>query len=72
MFQFNVAHCFFVWLNQQAVPMTSYHRTQIAGLQTADGRTFVHWKGAAEIMLEFCSQTLEADGTCSPLTPEKV
>ncbi|KAG0585877.1 hypothetical protein KC19_2G046200 [Ceratodon purpureus] len=36
---------------------------------TPDGRTFVHWKGAAEIVLEFCSHSLAPDGSSVPLDP---
>ncbi|KAH8939144.1 hypothetical protein BDL97_15G022200, partial [Sphagnum fallax] len=39
---------------------------------TRDGKTCVHWKGAAEIMLELCTHTLEADGSITPLTPDKM
>ncbi|CAM6016725.1 unnamed protein product, partial [Sphagnum balticum] len=41
-------------------------------IRTRDGKTCVHWKGAAEIMLELCTHTLEADGSITPLTPDKM
>ena len=36
-------------------------------VQAPDGKTYVHWKGAAEIVLEFCTSTLAPDGTLNPL-----
>lgn len=35
--------------------------------QAIDGKTYVHWKGAAEIVLDFCTYTLTPDGTAVPL-----
>ncbi|XP_024395320.1 calcium-transporting ATPase 8, plasma membrane-type isoform X2 [Physcomitrium patens] len=39
---------------------------------TQEGKTYVHWKGAAEIVLDFCSKILQPDGTMIPLDPEKM
>ncbi|KAG0627468.1 hypothetical protein M758_2G203300 [Ceratodon purpureus] len=35
-----------------------------------DGEVQVHWKGAAEIILDLCSQWVDSDGECRPMTDE--
>ncbi|CAK9233339.1 unnamed protein product [Sphagnum jensenii] len=40
--------------------------------RTPDGKTVVHWKGAAEIILNACTRMLQPDGSFSDLTPERV
>jgi Ca2+-transporting ATPase len=37
-----------------------------------DGEVQVHWKGAAEMILDQCTAWLDSDGSTYPLTPEKI
>ena len=37
-----------------------------------DSEVHVYWKGAAELILESCTDWLEADGSKQSMTPEKV
>ncbi|CAM6129430.1 unnamed protein product [Calypogeia fissa] len=39
--------------------------------QSKDGKAWLHWKGAAEIMLDQCSRVIEEDGTIISLTKER-
>ncbi|KAH8960912.1 hypothetical protein BDL97_05G022400 [Sphagnum fallax] len=40
--------------------------------RSRDGEVQVHWKGAAEMILDQCTAWLDLDGSTYPLTPEKV
>ncbi|KAJ7534352.1 hypothetical protein O6H91_13G090500 [Diphasiastrum complanatum] len=41
-------------------------------IKLENGEAYVHWKGAAEIILELCNKWVNKDGTESSLTEEKV
>lgn len=36
------------------------------------GEVHIHWKGAAEIILDSCTAWLDTDGSKHAMTPEKV
>jgi magnesium-transporting ATPase (P-type) len=40
--------------------------------KTSDGKVHVHWKGAAEIILDLCSSWMDSDSIVYSLTSEKV
>ncbi|CAK9225427.1 unnamed protein product [Sphagnum troendelagicum] len=40
--------------------------------RSRDGGVQVHWKGAAEMILDQCTAWLDSDGSTYPLTPEKI
>ncbi|KAJ7513635.1 hypothetical protein O6H91_23G007900 [Diphasiastrum complanatum] len=40
--------------------------------KTSDGKAWVHWKGASEVVLEQCSHFIDVDGTVSILTNDKI
>jgi Ca2+-transporting ATPase len=40
--------------------------------RSRDGEVQVHWKGAAEMILDQCTAWLDSDGSTYPLTPEKI
>ncbi|BBN09745.1 hypothetical protein MPTK1_4g22320 [Marchantia polymorpha subsp. ruderalis] len=40
--------------------------------QTKDGKPWLHWKGAAEIMLEHCTGYMQADGSVEPITEQRM
>ncbi|EFJ35914.1 hypothetical protein SELMODRAFT_78287 [Selaginella moellendorffii] len=40
--------------------------------KTEDGKAWIHWKGASEVVLAQCSNFMDEQGNVSPLTPEKL
>ncbi|OAE26040.1 hypothetical protein AXG93_4601s1410 [Marchantia polymorpha subsp. ruderalis] len=40
--------------------------------RTKDGKPWLHWKGAAEIMLEHCTGYMQADGSVEPITEQRM
>jgi hypothetical protein len=41
-------------------------------LLEGDSEVHIYWKGAAELILESCTDWLDADGSKHSMTPEKV
>lgn len=39
--------------------------------KTSDGEVQLHWKGAAEIILDLCTKYIDSQGRSQPMTPEK-
>ena len=37
-----------------------------------DSEVFIHWKGAAEIVLACCTQYMDSNGTLQPIDSQKV
>ncbi|CAM0902920.1 unnamed protein product [Alopecurus aequalis] len=55
----------------QVFPFNSEKKRGGVAVQVGDSEVHVYWKGAAELILESCTDWLDADGSKHSMTPEK-
>ncbi|XP_047065852.1 calcium-transporting ATPase 5, plasma membrane-type [Lolium rigidum] len=56
----------------QVFPFNSEKKRGGVAVHVGDSEVHIYWKGAAELILESCTDWLDADGSKHSMTPEKV
>ncbi|ONK69554.1 uncharacterized protein A4U43_C05F24190 [Asparagus officinalis] len=54
------------------IPFNSDKKRGGVAIQSVDGKTHIHWKGAAELVLALCTFWLDTDGLVQEMTADKI